>query len=550
MYSEISKPKRWSMAAGVVQVIRVSLRLLADRGVEGDGASLHRKRMVQAGIKPQQREDHECSFMNFMNADEGWRRYDAGVETQQATPRPAGKGLSLRLQINLIVGVLSLLFVAALMWLHVRNVREAVQEEVVAANRVAAQMLERTAWRYAAQGQTAMLGFLQGMGRVRANDISLFGAQGELLYASPPSTYKAGRDAPDWFDRLVQPALPESVFEFPDGRLVVRPNASRAVLDAWDDLLLLGAGALALLLGVQALAWLLVGRTVAPFGRILGAMRELEQGRFDIRLPALPGREAGSIGSAFNHMAAELQGHIDTERRAMRAEMALSDQRELTRWIEQHIEAERRLIARELHDELGQSVTAMRSMALSIAARQQGRDAESEGAARLIADESSRLYDAMHGIIPRLSPLVLDRFGLGEALADLAERTRRNHGVAVQLEVQLGDSVLSPDTALALYRAAQEGMSNALRHGQARHLDLRLSVHEGWLLLVLDDDGRGMAAQAAEGTSHHGLRWMRERAEALGGQSTLEPRAQGGMRLSLRLPAAAGSRSAHGPALT
>lgn len=496
--------------------------------------------------------------MKFMNASAGSRRYDPEVDKPEAPPNPPNPpsprepGLSLRLQINLIVGVLALLFVVALLWLHLRNVREAVQEEIVAANRVATQLLERTAWRYAAQGPGAMQGFLQGMGRVRANDITLIGAQGEVLYTSPPATYKAGRDAPDWFERLVQPPLPESVFNFPDGRLVIQPNASRAVLDAWDDLLLLGAGALGMLLAVQALAWALVGRTVAPFGNIVGAMRELEQGRFDIRLPALPGREAGRIGSAFNRMAAELQGHIDTERRAMRAEMQLSDQRELTRWIEQHIEAERRLIARELHDELGQSVTAIRSMALSIAARQQGRDAESEGAASLIAGESSRLYDAMHGIIPRLSPLVLDRFGLGEALADLAERTRRNHGVAVQLELQLGDSALSADAALALYRAAQEGMSNALRHGRAQNLALHLAHRGPWLVLELQDDGCGLAQPPSEDNHHHGLRWMRERAEALGGHCTLEPCEGGGARLSLRLPAAgdglAPARTETGPA--
>lgn len=461
-------------------------------------------------------------------------------------PRPGSnrRALGLRLQINLIVGVLTLLFVAALLALQLRNVREAVQEEVVAANRVAAQLLERTAWRYAAQGQGAMLGFLQGMGRVRANDITLVDEQGRVLYESPPATYKAGRDAPDWFERLVQPPLPQSVFEFPDGQLRLRANASRAVLDAWDDLLLLGAVALGLLLAVQAVVWALVGRTVAPFGRITAAMREVEQGRFGTQLPPLPGREAGRIGAAFNRMAAELQGHIDTERRALRAEMQLSDQRELTRWIEQHIEGERRLIARELHDELGQSVTAIRSMALSIASRQQGRDTETEAAAKLIAEESSRLYDAMHGIIPRLSPLVLDRFGLGEALADLAERTRRSHGVAVTLELHLEDTALSPDSTLALYRAAQEGMSNALRHGKAHVLALKLWREGPALRLQLDDDGQGLpagslAAPPATGDArgHHGVRWMRERAQALGGSFELHPRPEGGVRLAMQLPA-------------
>src|SRR6185369_6574174 len=144
-------------------------------------------------------------------------------------------------------------------------------------------------------------------------------------------------------------------------------------------------------------------------------------GRFDVALPALAGTEAAAIGSAFNRMVRDLQTHIETEKRAVRAEMQLSDSRELTRWIEQHVEEERRLIARELHDELGQSVTAMRSMALSFAQRVGALDAQAEQAARLIADESSRLYDAMHGIIPRLTPLVLDNFGLAEALDDLVE---------------------------------------------------------------------------------------------------------------------------------
>jgi len=452
---------------------------------------------------------------------------------------PLHSDISLRLQINLIVGVLTLLFVAAMLWLQLRHMRESVREEVVAANRVAAQMLDRTIWSYAAQGTPAMLVFLQGMGRVRSTDISLLDAQGRVLYTSPPSPYKAGRDAPDWFAHLVQPPLAENSLQFPDSRLLVRANASRAVLDAWDDgigLLQLAAGLLVL---VNGAVFLLVGRTVRPFGSIVRALDQVQQGQFATALPALPGREAGAIGAAFNRMVQELQQHIETERRAVRAEMQLSDSRELTRWTEQHIEQERKLIARELHDELGQSVTAMRSMALSIAGRMQGRpaEAETEAAARLIADESSRLYDAMHSIIPRLSPLVLDRFGLADALADLAERTRRSQGAEVQLQVDLGDVQLQPDTSLALYRAAQEGMNNAVRHGQATRLDLALKLHEGQLQLDLADNGRGLPALPENaGAGHHGVRWMAERAQALGGRFSLQPRPGGGTLLRLELP--------------
>ena len=198
------------------------------------------------------------------------------------------------------------------------------------------------------------------------------------------------------------------------------------------------------------------------------------------------------------------------------------------------------MIARELHDELGQSVTAMRSMALSIAQRVAPLDAQAEKAARLIADESSRLYDAMHGIIPRLTPLVLDNFGLADALNDLAERTRRSHdGVVIDLAVDLGAARVTAEAALTLYRAAQEGITNALRHGEARRLELRLagSAHE--LHLTLRDDGRGLPAQGTQRAGHFGLRWLAERVESLHGELRVESVLPHGVQLEVRLPLSA-----------
>ena len=445
--------------------------------------------------------------------------------------------MSLRAKINLIVGAITLLFVIALLGLQFKDMRASVNEEVVAANRVAAQLLNRTVWRYASAGAPVMLGFLQGVGRVRSNDITLFDATGKELYASPPSPYKAGRDAPAWFAELVSPPQSVQAIDLPDGRLVVRSNASRAVLDAWEEFVALAGASLALLVVVNALVFWVVGRTVRPFGQIVTALNALQAGRFDVALPPLPGTEAAAIGGAFNRMVGVLQQNIENERRAARAERELSDNRELGRWIEQHIEAERRMIARELHDELGQSVTAIRSMALSVARRVHAHDAESEQAARLIADESSRLYDAMHGLIPRLTPLVLDSFGLTEALSDLAERTRRSHpAVQVGLQVELGDTRLAGDVALALYRAAQEGITNALRHGQAKVLKLTLHAAPEGLTLDVVDDGQGLPAAGTQRSGHYGLRWLAERVEALGGRFSIEAANPRGVHLQVCLP--------------
>ena len=447
--------------------------------------------------------------------------------------------MTLRLKINLIVGALTLLFAAAVVALQVTNMRDSVAEEVVAANRVAAQLLNRTALRYAAQGTPAMQAFLEGVGRVRSNDITLFDAGGSELYRSPPSPYKSGRDAPEWFEALIAPQLSVQSIEFPDGKLVVRANASRAVLDAWDNLLQLLVGSVLLLLLVSVLVFWQVGRAVRPFGRIVDALNRMQGGRFDAALPVLPGREAAAIGAAFNRMVGELQTHIETERRAVRAETQLSDSRELSRWIDQHVEQERHLIARELHDELGQSVTAMRSMALSIAQRVAASDPSCAQAARLIADESSRLYDAMHGIIPRLTPLVLDSFGLAEALNDLAERTRRSHpGVAVELQIDLAGAALPNETALTLYRAAQEGITNALAHGQAQRIALAVGARAGRVELELRDDGRGLPPEGALRSGHYGLRWLNERVQSLAGSVQLEAAPPRGVSLRVSVPLA------------
>jgi two-component system, NarL family, sensor histidine kinase UhpB len=445
--------------------------------------------------------------------------------------------MTLRLKINLIVAALTVLFLAALIGLQLRGMRESVGEEVVAANRVAAQMLNRTAWLYAAQGTPAMLSFLQGMGRIRANDVTLIGANGQELYRSPPSPYKTGRDAPAWFERLISPPPSTQAIAFPDGKLVVQANASRAILDAWDDLQQFGIAAGLLFVAVNGLVFWLVGRAVRPFGRIVGALDELQRGRFDVALPPLPGREAAAIGTAFNRMVGQLQTHIETERRAAQAELQLSESRELARWMERHIEQERRLIARELHDEFGQSVTAVRSMALSIAARSAARDPESADAARLIAAESSRLYDAMHGMIPRLLPPVLDRLGLAEALNDLVERTRSNHReLQIETRIALGETKLTPDAALAVYRAAQEGLTNAIRHGQARHVTLDVDADGRELDLRLADDGRGLPPEGVQREGHYGLRWLGERVQGLGGRLRLEPVQPHGVRLRVTMP--------------
>src|SRR6202042_158486 len=153
-------------------------------------------------------------------------------------------------------------------------------------------------------------------------------------------------------------------------------------------------------------------------------------GYLAFRLPALTGFEASAIGAAFNRMAQAVQDKVQAEKKAHEAETRLDERREMALLVEQRVEEERRLIAHELHDEFGQSVTAIRSLALAIAA--QAGDATSADTARLISEEAARLYDAMHSLIPRLAPLSLDALGLSATLENLVRAWQRRH-VAVTI---------------------------------------------------------------------------------------------------------------------
>jgi two-component system sensor histidine kinase UhpB len=143
----------------------------------------------------------------------------------------------------------------------------------------------------------------------------------------------------------------------------------------------------------------------------------------------------------------------------------------------------------------------------------------------------------MHGIIPRLTPLVLDNFGLAEALTDLVERTRRSQpNVVLNQSIDLGNAPIPPDVALALFRSAQEGITNALRHGEAGQLELNVAGSVDQVCLTLRDDGRGLPPEGIQRAGHHGLRWLTERVEGLAGTLRIEPAATRGARLTVQIP--------------
>jgi two-component system, NarL family, sensor histidine kinase UhpB len=216
--------------------------------------------------------------------------------------------MSLRLQINLIIAILLGLFASLVIGLDIENTRRSVREEVMGANVVASQLLSRASWVYDSGGLQGMNEFLTKVGRVRANEISLYDGQEKLLYRSPPSLYKVGREAPKWYTSLVsQPLQPKEIL-LPKGRIVLQADASRATLDGWDDLRPMLWAVLIGFVVANVLVYALIGRVLKPLRLLVHGLGQVAQGAYGTRLPALSGHEGRQISTAFNSMAQSVQG--------------------------------------------------------------------------------------------------------------------------------------------------------------------------------------------------------------------------------------------------
>lgn len=444
--------------------------------------------------------------------------------------------MSLRLQVNLVLASVIAVFVCALLALGVLNTRASVAAETLAAHKVATYLMEKTAVMYRGASLPLVESELRRLGHVRSAEITLYGPTGELLYRSPPATYKAGRYAPKWYSQLVEPAPMTSRISFADATVVIRADASRAVLDGWDESVsLTRIGVAVLVLGNLLVFWL-IGRATRPFRTIVNALERMEAGDYRSRLPDLRGREAGKIAHAFNGAAQAIEDNLSVRNEAAAATLRAEYHRSLAVAVQERLDNERRRFARELHDETSQSITAIRSMALALTHTDAGDHATSRETVRLIAATAGELYAAVHNLIPRLDAPDLEQLSLAEAIAERVPYWRREYpGVAITTSLSLPADALGTSYALAAYRIVQEAVTNACRHAGARRIDIVIDHAEKSLRVQVCDDGRGLAADWQR-PGHFGVRGMRERAEALGGSVVVENRAENGVRVRAVLP--------------
>jgi two-component system, NarL family, sensor histidine kinase UhpB len=566
--------------------------------------------------------------------------------------------MSLRFRINLIITVLIVLFSLVTAKIVVDDARRSIREEMEAGTKVTLQLL--TTMLYSSRfvpptedPNYVLRAFLHSLGRVRANEIRLYKDDGTLVYTSPPPVYKAGRAAPHWFSALVTPELPEVELRVRSGRIIVTPDASRSILDAWDDMKGLIWLALGFLVLVNVVVFWLLGRALRPVKPILLGLSEMERGRLDTRLPGFPLPEFDSISHTFNRMADALEeshaentrlalvakqssdaimihdltGNISfwnpaaerlfgykpdqivgqsatlltppgleaevaenlqticsrrvvdnvetrrlthdgrlvdvalsaaplvdpasgqvigeicsmrdiTERKhAKETERELEQNRRLTQLIQTRLEEERRSIARELHDELGQCVTAIKTIGVAIANRTAEAAPEIHRSAQTIVQVAGHIYDVVHGIIRQLRPSALDHLGLREAIEDVVKSWGNRHPeitCELQLARDLGD--LGEAVNITIYRLIQECLTNLIRHSAASRARIEVNRTGGMVRVSVSDDGKGLGERKESESARFGLMGMRERVQALNGEFHLESRPGEGLKVSAVIP--------------
>jgi two-component system, NarL family, sensor histidine kinase UhpB len=268
---------------------------------------------------------------------------------------------------------------------------------------------------------------------------------------------------------------------------------------------------------------LLMRRLIAPLERLTEVMSSIDPDTPGTRLRTdhPGGTEGRALASAFNGML----DRLETARREA-ARSALEAQ-----------ESERLRVAQELHDEVGQTLTAVTIQAERAA---DGDPADAPHALRDVANSVRGSLDEVRRIARELRPEALDDLGLVNALIALCNRLDGQDGPRIDRDLQGTLPPLPPEVELVVYRVAQESLTNALRHAGARSIRVWLEADRRSVALRVRDDGAGMPRELPEGAS--GIAGMRERALLVGGRFAVESVPRRGTEVRLRIPLSGNGR--------
>ncbi len=441
---------------------------------------------------------------------------------ERALARTAVAGrASLRLRILLLLAMVNLACAAAAAAVTLINAREATRVEIDSSLDTASRLVRETVTRLERDmGRLRTIGDVQSaLPPVRHARIVVKDAYGVAIAsrdADASRKERASDKAPRWFASLIEPApsaisIPVFIRGEAAGSVVVYGDAGDEIAEVWEDIFSLAV--LFVVLNGLALAVfaVLLGRVLSPLAKLADGMTDLRVGRLDRRLETPRSRELASIVERFNALGQTLAAERATNGRMSWRMVTIQDD-------------ERRQIAKELHDELGPCLFGLRSNLASLERELlSGATAASPAAVERLdamTDLAERLSGMNRRLLGRLRPMALGAAPLAEVLAGLIADFKRHHPERrIELVVRDLADGYGEAVDLTVYRAVQEGVTNAIRHAACARIAVTVEPGRdergaGAVLVRILDDGGGVTEPAPAG---FGLIGLGERLRALGG---------------------------------
>ena len=325
---------------------------------------------------------------------------------------------------------------------------------------------------------------------------------------------------PEWFVTMVRPEqtsvrVPIVVEGKSYGILLIASHPSDEIAEIWDGIVTQLEVGSVIAAALLILTMLVVSRALTPIQSLADAMSGIEAGRYDTRVTPTGSAEIAAICEKLNHLAGTLGD-------------AVADKQQLAQRVVSLQDVERKEIARELHDEFGPYLFALRAHATSLmrmadAAKPDVAGLRKHGAAML--EQVNALQQFNRRVLDKLRPAGLSELGLSEALAALVRFWRDAHpGVSVETEISQLLGPVGETAELTIYRVVQEALTNAFRHSGATQVSVTIEPVAGAgrvgraARVRVSDNGEGLPSEHKLGL---GMIGMRERVMALGGTMTV-----------------------------
>jgi len=371
---------------------------------------------------------------------------------------------------------------------------------------------------------------------VRLQDI-----RGRVVRSNCVGTLAHQDEAPVWFSAAWSVLTPENQAESAVsykgqdyGTVVVSSDPKAIAGHAWSDMQHLLTLTALTILSLSLLVYVAIARALAPTKNVIAGLNRISAGVFSHRLPRFKLSELQRIAEVANELAEKV-------------ETTLSQRADLLKRLMNAQEEERRHLARELHDELGQNLTAIAALAASLekSAEQASPDLSDE--ARILSQISLSTMQAMRQTLAHLRPADIDKFGLSESLKHLVDVCSASHGHTTRFELNVPREIapLSDTAAIHIFRIAQEGLTNAAKHADAKTVRLSLESvsfaqpkdpHAAGIRLTIEDDGKGRRFNGKMSAGGMGILNMQERVAALGGSISFDDRPGGGLTVHVIVP--------------